>query len=203
MNFKTIAILALASLSQASNFIFIRDPEYPRPKCPNLIVNGDFEVNSNALCPVGGVNWCHVMSIPGWTSTTPGTNTPAKFELDRKTGPWDSYERDFSLDLSPDSPVSLSQTISIMAGTQYTVSFALFGNPKCGGSKDKTGFVSVGQNGVIGIKFPFIYKAGSSWSIRSFTFNSIDVGVGNVQVTFLATSEGSCGPVIDKYFKLI
>ena len=121
-------------------------------------------------------------------------------ELDRFDGPWSAYSGLYSTDLATDKSIELSQGFKIKSGIIYTIEFALFGNPKCGGSKDKTGTVSIVPNRN-GIKksFDFTYTADSGWTLRSFEFTSEDVGKhGKMDIVFTATNGASCGVVIDK-----
>ena len=61
------------------------------------------------------------------------------FELDG-SGAWPAWGGSYSLDLSSDNPVSISQSVPLVIGQGYSLTFMIRENPN--GPKNKTGFVT-------------------------------------------------------------
>ena len=89
----------------------------------NLVANGGFEspVISN---PDGFVTYGFNGLLPNWTVERNGVDQISTY--------WDAYEGAQSMDMAALSSGVISQSIPTQIGQNYTLTFALSGNPACG-----------------------------------------------------------------------
>jgi hypothetical protein len=145
----------------------------------NLIKNPSFEEGS--LCAkVGHKSWCIVgqNEVPSWEATQ------GQIELDVTV--WPAFEGRVSVDLSPNKNSFLHQTVELVIGQDYVLTFALSSNT-CGNGK---GYYKIGTDSDREVKFTGIKK----WQTIKAKFTATEV---MTQIGFGSLSGSSCGPVID------
>jgi choice-of-anchor C domain-containing protein len=134
----------------------------------NLISNGGFNNGGTVGEPGGGFQTLGVGSgaLTDW-SIDAGT-------IDWIKGYWQSSDGDgYSVDLNGNSPATISQTISTVAGKSYTLTFDMSGNPD--NFRGDTRIAVLGANGnMIGGAFYNLTGANSKanmlWAARTFSF---------------------------------
>jgi hypothetical protein len=145
----------------------------------NLIKNPSFE-EGNLCARAGSKSWCIVdqNKVPSWAATG------HKIELDVTV--WPAFEGRVSVDLSPYRNSFLHQTVELVVGQDYVLTFALSSNT-CGNGK---GYYKIGTDSDREVKFTGIKK----WQTIEAKFNATEV---MTQIGFGSLSGNSCGPVID------
>lgn len=162
----------------------------PDPVCAvtadNLVANGNFEN------PVIGAVWSFSPTLPCWVLVTPN-----KAELDPPTI-WAPAVGDQSLDLNPDAQGEIYQTIQVVPGQAYSLSFWLAGNiqGEFGVKKVK---VSWGPHALGTFSFDTTGKTAQNmgWIKQSVTIPAALTTSGSIDLRFQSLTEGSIGPVID------
>jgi hypothetical protein len=147
-------------------------PEMSLPN-ENLIKNPSFE--EGALCR--GRAWCIVgqNKVPSWNASG------RKIELDVTV--WPAFEGRVSVDLSPNRSSFLHQTVELVVGKDYVLTFALSSNT-CGNGK---GYYRIGKNSER-------FKGVKKWQTIEAKFTATEV---MTRIGFGSLSRNSCGPVID------
>ena len=147
-------------------------PEMSLPN-ENLIKNPSFE--EGALCRRRA--WCIVgqNKVPSWDATG------RKIELDVTV--WPAFEGRVSVDLSPNRSAFLHQTVELVIGQDYVLTFALSSNT-CGNGQ---GYYKIGTN-------VDRFKGVKKWQTIEAKFTATEV---MTRIGFGSLSRNSCGPVID------
>lgn len=169
------------------------------PAHANLFVNGSFEesgpLGPQLNFPVGSTD------ITGWTVIN-GTVDYMDSDNSDPGLHWQAVEGARSIDLAGSPGVGgIEQSISTVAGADYTVSFALAGNPTPSGSNPpiKTLMVSAaGQSETFTFDTTGKTFTEMGWEHRHWTFTATDT-VTTVTFTNAMTADGAelYGPVID------
>jgi hypothetical protein len=142
----------------------------------NLIKNPSFEEGD--LCArAGRKSWCIVGQdkVPSWEATG------RQIELDVTV--WPAFEGRVSVDLSPNRNSFLHQTVELVIGQDYVLTFALSSNT-CGNGK---GYYQIGTD------FDR-FKGIKKWQTIEAKFTATEV---MTRIGFGSLSGNSCGPVID------
>jgi hypothetical protein len=139
----------------------------------NLIKNPSFE--QGALCK--GNAWCIVGQdkVPSWNATG------RQIELDVTV--WPAFEGKVSVDLSPNRNAFLHQTVELVIGQDYLLTFALSSNT-CGNGQ---GYYKIGTN-------VDRFKGIKKWQTIEAKFTATEA---MTRIGFGSLSGSSCGPVID------
>jgi len=149
----------------------------------SLITNGSFEAPDQ-----GTGTWNVYGSIPGWTTTFgPGIEIQ-----DNVTGL--AYDGDQFVELDSHSNSGMQQSISVIAGESYDLSFAY--SPRPGVAATSTG-IEVRFDGMLldTIAYDGSYLSGTSWTIKSYT---VTASSGTAILAFAAAgTSDSLGGYID------
>jgi hypothetical protein len=140
----------------------------------NLIKNPSFE--EGTLC-ARRKSWCIVGQdkVPSWEATG------GQIELDVTV--WPAFEGRVSVDLSPNRSSFVNQTVELVVGQDYVLTFAL-SSKTCGNGK---GYYQIGTDSD---RFKGIKK----WQAIEAKFTATEV---MTRIGFGSLSVNSCGPVID------
>jgi len=164
----------------------------------NLVVNGSFEDP-----PVTAVTYYDSTTAPGITGWTVGAT--GSVEQDPiLSNTWPADDGNISVDLSGDTSAgSISQDVPTTSGTQYTLSFALGGNPNCniyGSNPVKVLGVYWDGSQLATETFDSTNSGPSAmnWAHYSLTVTG-DSSAATTELEFadLTSGDGTCGPVID------
>src|SRR5688572_16530500 len=150
-----------------------------------LIVNGGFNNGGTVAEPTGGFATLGVgnTSINAWDIDA-GT-------IDWIQGYWQSADGDgYSVDLNGNSPASISQSISTLAGQSYILRFAMSGNPD--NFRGETRVAVIGADGTIGSATYTLTAANTRanmlWAEQTFGFTATDSS------TIISFTSGNTGP---------
>ncbi|KAB7648395.1 choice-of-anchor C family PEP-CTERM protein [Polymorphobacter fuscus] len=151
-----------------------------------IITNGSFELGTDP--GVFSTENVGSTAITGWTV--------GGFGVDYIGSYWQASDGVRSIDLSALSSGSLSQTIATVAGTTYTVTFDVSGNPDGGlGNKVLVSSISGSLPNVISYEItPGNSRSNMNWLTYSYDFTAFS----NTSVLTFASAEFSpFGPAID------
>lgn len=153
----------------------------------NLVANGGFEN------PVIGAVWDFSPTLPCWVLVE-----PQKAELDPPTI-WQPAVGNQSLDLNPDAPGEIYQTLQTTPGQAYNLSFRLAGNIQ-GNFGIKQVKVFWGEHVLGTFSFDTTGKSAENmgWISQQVTIPAALTSSSEVKLRFKSLTEGSIGPVLDQ-----
>lgn len=149
-------------------------------------INGSFEsgISPGSFTTVSGGD---TTSITGWTVTGDSVDYIGNY--------WTAQDGSRSVDLDGNGQGGIAQTFDTVAGTKYSVSFWLAGNPD-GAPVSKT--VQVGATGNASTDYTFDTtghdKANLGWA--QYTYNFV-AGGASTTLSFASQTPGAYGPVLD------
>jgi len=152
----------------------------------SLLQNGSFELGTDPNLSGNGFTTLAAGStaITGWTVGNVGS-------IDYIGSYWQAAQGSRSLDLSGDGPGSIFQTINVVPGQTYRVTFEVAGNTD-NGPDLKTLITTTGAT------FQFSVAGNShsnmGWVLKSFDFTASGP---TETLTFQSTTDGPWGPALD------
>ena len=164
----------------------------PGSMAQNLLVNGDFEENAIS----GGMSFEYPGStnITGWTIGGPNN-------VDLIRDAWVAQSGFQSIDLNGWGASSIGQSVSLIAGTTYNVSFWVAGNTETrwyATSAIKSMNVFIGTDLLAGnVTFDTTGKSGADmgWEKREFSF--VASNTQNYFLNFVSTMDSPMGMALD------
>ena len=156
------------------------------------IVNPSFEVGPGGFVN-GYVESVTGAGITGWTVDSGNVDFIGIW--------WDASVGGKSVDLNGNTPGQISQTLSLIKGLTYQVSFDMSGNPdglKWGGDPDFLKVVSVTAAGNDSQLYEYLVSKPEHedmlWVAHTYTFKAKD---DSTVLTFASNTPGPFGPVLD------
>jgi len=153
-----------------------------------VVVNGDFE-SSFPVPPGTFAGFGPGQSFGGWTV---GTGT-----IDLINGFWQAASGTYSVDLDGSQPGTIFQDLTTTAGSTYSLSFALAGNPY-GPPTIKPLDVLWGGALVGTVTFDITGKSATNMGWQTFTIGGLVAAGGTTRLEFASgTNGGVWGPALD------
>jgi choice-of-anchor C domain-containing protein len=150
----------------------------------NLVQNPSFETPDAGS---GFSTFGTGADIDGWTVTAGS--------VDVLGTTWQAVDGAQSLDVSGNGPGTVSQTLATSAGTEYTVSYALAGNPQCGPAVKE---IEVDWNDTAADTESFDTTGHSTssmgWVTKTFTATASS---SSTTIAFKSLTSSACGPALD------
>jgi choice-of-anchor C domain-containing protein len=150
----------------------------------NLVQNGSFETpNAGSGFTTFGTG----ANMGGWTVSSGS--------VDLLGTDWQAADGVQSVDMSGNGPGEITQTLATSPGTQYTVSYALAGNPACAPAVKQ---IEVHWNGALADTESFDTTGHSTsdmgWATKTFTATATS---SSTPLTFTSLTNSVCGPALD------